>query len=133
MTPILATQFKPANHFNQTQSKRWEYFKNLASIVCSRESTYRTALDITAFDIPVMFADAFRGYKKFLEVTFETMTGAMMIFIAPALTSIVGKLMGNFILPKEMRKDSIHYLKFSMDELRNQEKFETAAVRIEKE
>ena len=40
---------------NPTTQPRWNYYKNLANMVCSRESTYRTALDITAFDFPMLW------------------------------------------------------------------------------
>lgn len=113
--------------------KKWDYFKGLASIVCSRESTYRTALDITAFDIPVMFADVFRGFKKFIETAFETLTGSVMVFIAPLITSTVGKILGKFILPKNMQKDTLNYLRFNMPELRDFNMFKEATNRIKTE
>ena len=124
-----------SNSYSRSNSacKRWDYFKNLASIVCSRESTYRTALDITAFDIPVMFADAFRGPKKFIETSFETLTGALTIFLAPQITSFVGNVFGKFLLPKNMQKNTSHYLRFSMQELRDFKSFSSAASRIKNE
>ena len=123
MTHISAIK---SQRFSPLQSSKWDYFKNLANMVCSREPFYRAALDLSAFDIPVMLADLFRGYKKFLETAFETLTGTMMIFVAPVFTAIVGKIMGFFILPKDMRKDALHYLRFTMEELRDKEKFQRA-------
>ena len=125
MTPISAT-----NHGTQS---RWNYYKDLASIVCSRESTYRTALDITAFDAPMMIADMFRGVKKFLESLFEAFNGTVLVVISPILTGWVGKFVGKFILPKNMQKDTLHYLKFNMSELRDLEKFKAAKGRIKSE
>ncbi len=108
----------------------WNYYKDLASIVCSRESTYRTALDITAFDFPVLAADAFRGIKKFLESALECFSATLMVGISPYLTSFVGNLLGKQMLSKELQKDTINLLKFNMNELRDFEKFKTAHERI---
>ena len=115
-------------------SKRWGYFKDLASIVCSRESTYRTALDITAFDLPTMTADAFRGIKKFLESVFEGLCATVSIGLAPIITTYVGKILAKFVLKdKELEKDAINLLKFNMNELRNYDDFKAAIERIKKE
>ena len=126
MPPILATN---PNTQSRTQS-RWDYYKNLANMVCSRESTYRTALDITAFDIPVLAADAFRGIKKFLESVFECFSATIMVGISPYLTAFVGKILGKQILSKELQKDTINLLKFNMNELRDFEQFKTATQRL---
>ena len=129
MNPISATNQNTRSfpHLN------WNYFKDLASIVCSRESTYRTALDITAFDIPMMGADIFRGFKKFLESSLEGITGTVLVVISPILTGWVGRLIGKFLLPKDMQKDTLQYLKFSMSELRDLEKFKAAKDKIKLE
>ena len=118
---------------NKKTDSKWNYFKDLSSIVCSRESTYRTALDITAFDIPVLFADAFRGIKKFLESGVECLSSTVLVYIAPQITTLVGKVLGKIILPKEMQKDAVNYLQFSMDELRDPEKFKDAKHRIKEQ
>ena len=116
-----------------TPSSRWGYYKDLASVVCSRESTYRTALDITAFDIPVMLSDAFRGIKKFLESSLECLSATILVGLSPILTGKVADILGKFILPKEAQKDARNYLKFNMQELRDYEQFKQATNRIKKE
>ena len=113
--------------------KKWEKLRDFANIVCSRESTYRTALDITAFDIPMMASDMFRGPKKFLESALEGLSGTVMVVIAPIITSIVGKISGGFILPQNMQDDGLHYLKFNMDELKDTSTFKAGLKRIKKE
>ena len=118
---------------NSNTQSRWNYYKDFANMVCSRESTYRTALDITAFDAPMMLADVFRGFKKFLESTLEGVTGTVMVVVSPILTGWVGKFIGKFILSKERQKDTLQYLKFSMSELRDYEKFKIAKNRIRSE
>ena len=126
MTTISAT--------NRTHSSRWNYFKDLASIVCSRESTYRTALDITAFDLPSMTADAFRGPKKFIEAVFEGSCATISIGLAPIITTYVGKILAKFVFKdKKLQKDAINFLKFNMNELRNYNDFNAAIERIKKE
>ena len=120
------------NQTSNTQS-RWQYFRDLASVVCSRESTYRGALDVTGLDLPVIFSDLFRSYKKTLESIFEGITGTTMVVVAPILTTFVGKFLARSILPKEMQRDAIHYLKFSMSDLKDFEKFKVATDRIKSE
>ncbi len=108
----------------------WNYCRDFASILCSRESTYRGALDITGLDLPLIVADLFRSFKKAMESAFEGLSGTTMVVIAPLLTTYVGRIQAEFILPKEMQKDVLHYLKFSMSELRDFKNFETAINRI---
>ena len=112
------------------QGKKWEALKNFASMVCSRESTYRTALDISAFDFPTLLADIFRGPKKFLESVFEAASATLSIGLSPYINSMIAKLIGKFILPKDMQKDTLNYLQFNMDELEDFEKFKKAAADI---
>ena len=119
---------------NTTHSSRWNYFKDLASIVCSRESTYRTALDITAFDLPSMTADAFRGPKKFLEAVFEGSCATVSILLSPIITTGIGNLLSTFIFTdKNHRNDALNYLRFNLNELRNLNDFKKAIERIKKE
>ena len=118
---------------NTARLGRWNYFKDLASIVCSRESTYRTALDITGFDLPSLIAESFRGPKKFLEAVFEGLCATVSIGLAPIITSCVGKILARSILPKNVQNDSLDYLKFEMNELRNIENFKAGIERIKKE
>ena len=112
------------------QSNTWNYWKNFASIVCSRESTYRTGLDLTAFDLPTMGADLLRGPKKLAESTLECLMGTVSVVTAPIVTGLVGKFLSKFILPKEMQKDTLNILKFNMSEVRELDKFKKGLQRI---
>ena len=76
---------------NPNTQSRWDYYKDLASIVCSRESTYRTALDITAFDFPLMAADIFRGPKKFIETFVEGLSAIVSIGLSPYINILIAK------------------------------------------
>lgn len=121
--PAAGSSASSGSHWNQSSSRpkssnRWNYYKDFASIVCSRESTYRTALDISGFDIPALSADIFRGPKKFLETLLEAFLGTTMVIAAPVITTLVGKVLANFILEKDDRKDALNYLRFSMKDLR---------------
>ena len=110
-----------------------KFAKNFAKIVDSRESTYRVALDITAFDIPTMAASAFRNIWNFLEASFEALMCTVMVICAPQITTLVGKLFGSFYPDKNDRLDALNYLRFKMSDLENETKFEEGIERIIKE
>ena len=138
MTPIREIKGSspnpvPRSTVRQPTGFRWDTFRDIASIVCSRESTYRTALDITAFDIPLIFSDLFRSFKKTMESMVEGLSGTIFVVISPILTGVAGKFLSKFMLPEDMQKNALHYLKFSMPELRDYEKFKKAKARIREE
>ena len=128
MTTISAINTGTTSH-----TGRWAYFKDLASIVCSRESTYRTALDITGFDLPLMFADVFRGPKKFIETFIEGLSAIVSIGVSPYINALIAKFLSRFTMPENLQKDTLHCLRFNMSELRNFEIFKEAKNRILKE
>lgn len=103
------------------EKSKWDNFinslKSYAGVIDSRESTYRTALDITAFDIPTMGAAAFRNIWNFFEASLEALMGTIMVIGAPKITSYVGKIAGKFILKEDEQKDTLHYLRFQMSEV----------------
>lgn len=113
------------------------YYTNLlkkyAGIIDSRESTYRLALDLSAFDIPTLGAAAFRNFWNFLEAGWEAGIGTIMVFMAPRITKWVGKFVGLFILDKKEQKDGENYLRFAMGELENTETMKQGIERIKKE
>ena len=112
----------------------WESLRDFASILSSREPFYRVGLDITGFDLPLMVADLFRGFKKFLESSLEAFTGTVMVGASPYITTFVGRILGKFMFKgTDLKEDPLNYLKFSMAELRDPEKFKTAAERMRKE
>ena len=112
----------------------WNYYKGLAKgfakIVDSRESTYRLALDLTAFDIPTLSAEAFRGIWRFLEAGWEAGIGTLMVFAAPKITTWVADFVCKFILPKEEQAHAKQYLRFHMSELSSTKDMQKAVERI---
>ena len=133
LTPMLCNK-SPAKEPPILKGRNtWNYYKDLASIVCSRESTYRTALDITAFDFPVLLSDAFRGIKKFLESSVECLSATVLVGISPYITTFTANILSKFILPKHLQKDTEQYLKFQMSELRDFQSFKEARNRVKEE
>ena len=116
---------------------RWQHYKNLAKgfakIVDSRESTYRLALDLTAFDLPTLGAEAFRGIWRFLEAGWEAGIGTFMVFAAPKITTWVAEFVSKYILSKEEQTHTNNYLRFNMSELSSTSNMEKALQRIKNE
>ena len=110
-----------------------QFAKSYAKIIDSRESTYRLALDLTAFDIPTLAAEAFRGIWKFLEAAWEAGIGSFMVFAAPHITTSVAKIASKFTLSPEEQKNAENYLRFHMEELTSTTAMEEAINRINRE
>ena len=125
-----------AYNINKYHDNRcWNLIKLSAEVIDSRESTYRTALDIVAFDIPTMLAGAFRNFWNFLEATLEAGIGTLMVIGAPQITGFIGKLMGKIFLQptKEEQDNALNYLKFQMKELQDNKKLQEGLERIKNE
>lgn len=136
MPPITATHTfaKPVNSKTNLQPNGWiATFKNFARILDSRESTYRTGLDIVAFDIPTMGAAIFRNFWNFLEAALECALGTISVITAPYVTAIMGKMFGTFIMPKTENNNILNHLRFAMSELENEDSFMVGIERIERE
>ena len=108
-------------------------FVNFANIVCSRESTYRVMLDLTAFDLPAMLAASFRGFKNFLDTTFECLYGTAILFGSPFVTTFVGKVIGKLVLPKDLQNDTLNLLKFRMEDTKDSHSLKQGISRIASE
>lgn len=115
-------------------SKGWKYYaylaKGYAGIIDSRESTYRTFLDLTGYCLPMTFAAAFRNIWNFLETGFETLFDAAAVLSAPHITKFSGFLSSKFLLNKEEQKDYLNYLNFQLTELEDNQGFEEGKKRI---
>ena len=61
----------PENHDKSFFTKFIHSAKQYASVVDSRESVTRIALDVLAFDLPTMLAAATRGWANFAETVLE--------------------------------------------------------------
>ena len=125
--PPISAQYIPANKSFGTLAKRY------AGIIDSRESTYRTALDVTGFSLPIIVASAFRNIWNFLESTFEGIIDIVMIALAPTITNLTGKIFGKFTLDDTEKKDYLKYLYFQIPELDDMETFKGGLERIKKQ
>lgn len=124
----------PAAQKKPTQDKSWaDKAQDLAEIICSRESTYRTALDISAWSIPQLVAAAFRNFSRFSEKLVECSMDFVIITLAPTFTKHVSRLVGKYIVPKEEQKNIDHYMQFMMSELDSVADAKKALSRIYKE
>lgn len=133
MPPISAVYTGTARTTSGNKVGFLELAKNYAGIIDSRESTYRTALDITGFCLPIMAAAAFRNIWSFLEATFESVIDCLMVYIAPQTTTFVGKIFSKQILPKEEQKDYFHYLGFLRSDLENLDALKRGLERMKQE
>ena len=123
MTAILGVN----ELINNPTIRRWGGLaKSYARIIDSRESTYRLALDIVAFDIPSLAASAFRNFWNFMEALWEAAIGSLMVCIAPKITSKVGKIAAFFILDEKEKDHTEHYLMFQMHELESTDSMKEA-------
>lgn len=114
-------------------SKTWDKCRDFASVVCSRESTYRTLLDVTAFDIPLLLSDLPRGFKKVCESLLEASASSLTVIAEPFINTFVGGVVSKWILPKGEQENTLNYLRFSMGELRTAEGIKEGLERIKKE
>ncbi len=115
------------------EAKPKSIWVDLASAICSRESTYRTFLDISAFALPQVIADMFRGPKKFLESLFEASIDVSSVLFSPNLMQFLSKFIARATLDADLLKYADQLLLFSMDELRDPEKFKQGLARIKEE
>ena len=118
---------------NNLPKRQTSKLTNFANIICSRESYYRTFLDVVSFDFPAMLASSFRNFKNFVETTFECLYGTAILFASPFITSSVAEITGKFILPREIQKHTKQYLKFSMKETENLETLKKGIDRLKAE
>ncbi len=107
--------------------------KHYAGIIDSRESTYRTCLDLTGYFFPCVAAAAFRNIWNFLETGFEAAFDVIAIFSAPHITKFSGFLSSKFLLKEEERNNYLNYLNFQLTELEDKESFERGVKRIANE
>lgn len=115
------------------QSNYWQLARGYAGIIDSRESTYRTFLDLTGYFLPMVAANATRNIWNFLETAFEAALDVLFVFSAPYITTLNGYLCSKFVLKKEEQKDYLNYLNFQIPELDTCEKFKQGLERMKKE
>lgn len=120
----------PSELADYDDSTLWGKLQNLAELICSRESTYRAALDITGWEIPALIAAATRNVNNFLEALFEVGIASGMLYFAPVFTSWMSKIAGSFILDKDEQKDIEKYMLYQTNELDDTESMAKAKSRI---
>ncbi len=106
---------------------------DMASAISSRESTYRTFLDLSAYTLPQVLADAFRGPKKFIESLFEGSIDVASVLFSPNLIKFLSRVIARSTLSPELLPHADQLMLFSMEELRDQEKFQQGIARIKEE
>lgn len=90
---------------------------DFSKIIFSRESTYRSFVDLFAEDLPSVIAEAFRNKYKFAEEIFKSITSTGAMFIAPKITKLVSKIIGKNFFPEASEEEISNYLLFSRKNL----------------
>ena len=128
--PPISTAFNPS-YSNPSKRSFWELARGYAGIIDSRESTYRTFLDLTGYCFPMTLAAATRNIWNFLETGFETLFDAVCVFSTPYVTKLNGFICSKFILDKDEQKNYLNYMNFQLSELEDEKTFEEGRRRIE--
>ena len=129
----LNTSKKEDNTNKSKIGKNWLENKLLdfSKIVFSRESTYRGFIDIFAADIPSLAAAACRNWTYFLEDVVKTIASTSMMFAAPLFIKLMIKLRSKEVFNEEHElKNTVNYMLFSNNDLKDLESFDTARVKI---
>ncbi len=111
----------------------WDKARNVAEIVCSRESIFRSALDLTGWEIPVLIASATRNLYSFTEALFQGSYAFSLMVLAPYFTKWVGQLSGQFIMKEDEKKDIDKYMLFQLNDLDDHQSFQKGLTRIKQE
>ena len=130
MQPILVTQINTISPPRQRKTGFLELAKGYAGIIDSRESTYRTFLDVSGYCLPMMLSAATRNIWNFLETGFETFYDVICVFSTPHLTKLNGFICSKFILGKDEQKNYLNYMNFHLPELEDEKTFEEGRRRI---
>lgn len=131
MSPI-SVSFNPASN-GVPRKSFWELARGYAGIIDSRESTYRTFLDLTGYCFPMTLSAATRNIWNFIETGFETLYDAVCVFSTPYITKLNGFICSKFILDKSEQKDYLNYMNFQLPELEDEKTFEEGRKRIASE
>ncbi len=131
------------NKFNQnenkfstektSETKLWEKARNIAEIVCSRESIFRSALDLTGWEIPMILAALTRNLYSTAEAVYQAVYSLSTMIMTPYFTKWIGHLVGKTILKADEAKDINHYMLFQMHDLDNHDTLMQGLQRIKEE
>ncbi|MBT6843116.1 MAG: hypothetical protein HOA17_04885 [Candidatus Melainabacteria bacterium] len=134
MEPILWNKDLSLSYQQPSEeSGLWSKARNLAEIVCSRESIFRSALDLTGWEIPVILANAMRNKYSFAEAVFQGTYAFLTMVMAPYFTKWVGHLAGKSIMKEDEHKDIDKYMLFQLNDLDDQQTLNTGLERIKEE
>ncbi len=117
----------------KSQTKLWEKARNIAEIVCSRESIFRSALDLTGWEIPMVLAALTRNVYSTAEALYQAVYSLSAMITIPYITKYFGKYFGKSIMKAEELKDIDHYMLFQMKDLDNHETLMQGIQRIKEE
>jgi hypothetical protein len=108
----------------------WDKIQPIAEWVCSRESTYRSALDLLGWELPSMLAAATRNIYSFAESVFMAGMGFTMVVAAPKLTGFMGHTFAKTYLNKEEQKDVDSLMLFQLNDLDDNTTIDKAIKRM---
>lgn len=143
--PILSSRerFTHDNIENKTNTKTineknsklglWDRARNIAEIVCSRESIFRSALDFTGWEIPMILAALTRNIYSTAEAVYQAVYSLATLTTVPFITKALGKFFGQSIMKAEELKDIDHYMLFQMKDLDDHETLMKGIERIKEE
>lgn len=120
----------PVNQGITSSAGFWDKAIHLAEVICSRESVYRTALDVISFELPSLIAAGTRNIYSFIEGLFISTVATSLFAFAPSITRLVGKFVGKQVLPQNLHKAIEHLLLFQVPDLNDDTSFEKAKERI---
>jgi hypothetical protein len=129
-----------SNPFESESQKNETYFQkaihkltDLAKVVDSRESVYRIALELLAFELPSLLAAATRNKFQFFEELFKGSIAIGISALAPNLAKFTTKIGSKLLLSPERHKDYKNYALFQNYELENLESLQKGLERIDSE
>ncbi|MDA1020589.1 MAG: hypothetical protein O2962_03490 [Cyanobacteria bacterium] len=131
-SPVTSSFERPSINQDE-ESGLWDKARNLAEVVCSRESIFRSALDLTGWEIPVMLANAMRNKYSFAEAVFQGTYAFLTMVMAPYFTKWVGLLAGKSIMKEDEHKDIDKYMLFQLNDLDDHQTLNKGLARIKEE
>jgi len=108
---------KQVQAIDKAENGLWDKAQSIAEWVCSRESTYRSALDLVGWELPSLLAASTRNIYSFAEAVFMSVIGFVPIVTAPSITKFFGSVLSKFYLDKEDHDQASKYLLFQLNDL----------------
>lgn len=99
----------------------------------SKESIFTSLRDFLSDELPTILAQGTRNIYSFAEAVFQASINITGIFLFPATTSLIGKILGKFFLNTHEQGHYRHYMLFNICDFENNEAFDKAKQRIKEE